>query len=256
MSSSALPSTSSDAPFPAELSEEAPLDPPEHPTDPAYLEETPILNYRHARVQAFIRQTVADDDDTTTKAVKLYYAVRDSIWYDPYGPFYRPDHYQASFVLARGRGFCINKAALLCAVGRAVGIPSRMGFATVRNHLATRQLLERIGTNLFVFHGYTDFYLNGGWVKATPAFNRELCLRHDVIPLEFDGRTDALFQSYNLKQQRFMEYVTFHGIYTDVPVNAILKAWRDIYGVERVDGWIEEMQKNSPAGQRDFYREE
>jgi len=79
------------------------------------------------------------------KAVKLYYAVRDGIWYDPYYPFYLAEHYRASNVLKSGRGFCVSKASLLCALGRACGVPSRVGFATVRNHLATRQLIEFFG---------------------------------------------------------------------------------------------------------------
>jgi transglutaminase-like putative cysteine protease len=58
------------------------------------------------------------------KAVKLYYAVRDGIWYDPYYPFYRAEHYRASNVLKSGRGFCVSKASLLCALGRACGVPS------------------------------------------------------------------------------------------------------------------------------------
>ena len=139
-------------------------------------------------------QTIADyaagvlkntDDDPISIAIKLYYAVRDAIWYNPYLPFFRPKHYRASNVLKRGQAFCVGKASLLCALGRVCGIPSRVGFATVRNHLATKQLLEFLGTDLFVYHGFVEFYLAGKWVKATPAFNIELCRKHKVIPLEF-----------------------------------------------------------------------
>ncbi|MGD8210981.1 MAG: transglutaminase-like domain-containing protein, partial [Desulfobacterales bacterium] len=107
------------------------------------------------------------ENDPISRAVALYYAVRDVIWYDPYLPFYRPEHYRASNVLKKGRAFCIGKASLLCALGRVSGIPSRVGFATVRNHLATRQLIEFLGTDLFVYHGFVEFYLAGKWVKAT-----------------------------------------------------------------------------------------
>src|SRR3990167_7232802 len=46
----------------------------------------------------------------------------------------------ASACLARGSGFCVAKAALLAAAARASGIPARVGFADVRNHLTTPRL--------------------------------------------------------------------------------------------------------------------
>ena len=159
-----------------------------------YLSPTAILDSDHPAVRAFARDAVRAAADTApAKAVRLYYAVRDGIWYDPYQPFHRPEHYRASHVLAVGRAFCVGKAGLLCALGRACGIPARVGFADVRNHLTTRQLRDFLGSDLFVFHGYTEFWLEGRWVKATPAFNVELCRRHRVAPLEFDGCTDSHF---------------------------------------------------------------
>ena len=144
--------------------------------DPIYLRPTAILDSDHPRIAAFARQSAGQVNDPVEQAVRIYYAVRDGIRYDPYYPFYLPEHYRASHVLASGRGYCVCKASLLCALGRSLGIPSRVGFATVRNHLATRQLIEFLGSDLFVYHGYTDFFLDGKWVKATPAFNKELCL--------------------------------------------------------------------------------
>jgi len=178
-----------------------------------------------------------------TKAVRLYYAVRDGIRYDPYYPFFLPFHYRASQVLKAGRGFCIPKVSLLCAAGRACGIPSRAGFAHVRNHLATRQLLEFMGSDIFVFHGFTEFFLEGKWVKATPAFNRELCERHGVTPLEFNGREDSIFQPYNDEKQKFMDYVEFLGSYADIPVDEIIASFNKTYGRERVQGWIASFEK-------------
>ncbi len=140
--------------------------------------------------------------------------------------------------MKRGRSFCVPKASLLCALGRASGIPSRVGLADVRNHLATKQLIDFIGSNLFVYHGFVEFYLEGKWVKATPAFNSSLCRRHKVLPLEFNGREDSLFQPYKLDNQKFMEYIKFHGLYADVPVDEIVAAWKKAYGEERVQAWI------------------
>jgi transglutaminase-like putative cysteine protease len=225
--------------------------------DKRYLLPTAIIDSDHERVIHFaMAATDGDDRDLVEMAVKLYYAVRDGIWYDPYYPFYLPEHYRASNVLASGRGYCVCKASLLCALGRACGIPSRVGFATVRNHLATRQLIEYLGSDLFVYHGYTEFYLNAKWVKATPAFNIELCKRHNVIPLDFNGLEDSIFHAYNVERKQFMEYVDYHGTYADIPVETIVAAWEKAYGKERVRKWISEFEKAGGQSKRDFNGEE
>ncbi len=218
--------------------------------DPCYLQPTPILDAQHPSVRSFAREAVAGSTEPVEKAVLLFYAVRDGIWYDPYTPFYRPEHYRASRTLAAGRGFCIPKAALLCTLGRACGIASRIGFATVRNHLTSRQLFEFMGTDLFVYHGYTEFFLRGRWVKATPTFNIELCQRYKVAPLGFDGVHDAMLQEYNREKKRFMEYVDIHGVHADVPVEAIVAAWKSAYGVERVAAWTAALEKGRMTGRR------
>ena len=64
-----------------------------------------------------------------------------------------------------------------------------------------------MGTDLFVYHGYTDLCLDGKWVKATPAFNLALCTRFRVKPLEFDGRDDSIFHPFDEDDRRHMEYL-------------------------------------------------
>ncbi len=204
-----------------------------------YLRPTDVIDSDHPAVQAFARQATAPcGDDPAEQAAALFYAVRDRIRYDPYMPFYRPEHYRASATLALGRGYCVGKAVLLCALGRAVGIASRLGFADLRNHLATPLLLETLGSDLFVHHGYTEFWLHGRWVKATPAFNAELFRRQGVTPVDFDGRHDAVLPSRADDGRPFIEYLADHGPRADVPVEAIVAAWRRTYGNERVDRWI------------------
>jgi len=215
-----------------------------------------MIDSDHPSIIEFARRITVNSPDSLDQAVKIYYAVRDGIRYDPYTPFYLPEHYQASSILKARRGYCVCKAALLCALGRALGIPSRVGFATVRNHLATKQLLEYLGTDLFVYHGYTDFFLQGKWVKATPAFNKELCIRHKVAPLEFTGLEDSIFQPYNLENNLFMEYTEFLGTYADIPVKKIVAAWEVAYGKERVRDWIQSFEESKGRKKRNFYREE
>jgi len=221
-----------------------------------YLVPTAIIDSDHESIMDYARKSIGGSVEPVEIAVKLYLAVRDGILYDPYAPFYLPEHYRASDVLKRGRSFCVPKASLLCALGRACGIPSRVGFADVRNHLATKQLIEFLGSDLFVYHGFTEFWLEEKWVKATPAFNSDLCKRHRVPPLEFNGREDSIFQPYNLQSQRFMEYVAFHGVYADVPVDRIVAEWEKTYGRDRVRDWIKRFEEAAGRGLADFVREE
>ncbi len=135
-------------------------------------------------------------------------------------------------------------------------VPSRVGFANVRNHLVTKQLLDFMGNNVFVYHGFVEFYLEGKWIKATPAFNRELCIKHKVVPLEFNGREDSIFQPYNLENQKFMEYVEFLGVYADIPVDIIVEAWKRAYGEDIIKRWIRMFKERGDQSLSDFESEE
>ncbi len=222
-----------------------------------YLSATEIIDSDHPSIIDYAAVILKNNDgDPISKAIKLYYAVRDGIWYDPYLPFFRPEHYRASIVLKKGRAFCVGKASLLCALGRACGIPSRVGFATVRNHLATKQLIEFLGTDLFVYHGFVEFYLADNWVKATPAFNVELCRKHKVLPLEFNGREDSIFHPFSSDNKQFMEYVDDHGTYADIPVDELVTGWEKIYGIDRVRRWIEGYRNSVGESGRDFDAED
>jgi len=224
--------------------------------DVGYLTPTSIIDSDHPSIKDYASVIVRGSKEPIEIAVKLYLAVRDNILYDPYSPFYLPEHYRASYVLKRGRSFCVPKASLLCALARACGIRARIGFADVRNHLATKQLIKFMGSDLFVYHGFVECYLEGKWVKATPAFNIDLCRKHHVPPLEFNGREDSLFQAYNLQNQRFMEYIDFRGPYADIPVGQIVAAWEKAYGKDRVTNWIRKLQEGNDRSLSDFAKEE
>ena len=228
-----------------------------NPENKLYLSATSIIDSDSKPIIDYA-QTVTEsaDKDPISKAICLYYAVRDGIWYDPYTPFYRPEHYRSSVVLKRGRAFCIGKASLLCALGRACGIPSRVGFADVHNHLATKQLIEYLGSDIFTYHGFVEFFLDGKWVKATPAFNKELCRKAKVTPLEFNGREDSIFQPYNEEKKLFMQYIKNHGTYADIPVDQIVDAWKAVYGQERVKQWIANFEKRGEKFDHSFISED
>ena len=184
----------------------------------------------HPAVISFARENSAGKDEREL-AVALYYAVRDQVRYNPFLDFSDEGVYRGSQCLATGEGFCVGKAALLAACARAGGIPARVGFADVKNHLTTPALRARMGTDLFYYHGYTELLLEGKWVKATPAFNLSLCERFRVKPLEFDGREDSIFHPFDADERRHMEYLRDRGTHADVPVEEIVKVFRELYPV-------------------------
>ena len=172
-------------------------------------------------------------------AVSLYYAVRERLRYNPWRVRFAAEDYLASEVLNRDPsegGHCIDKALLLAAAARALGIPSRLHFANVRNHIGTARLEEKLGTDLLVYHGYTELYLGDAWVAATPAFNAELCEKLGVAPLEFDGVHSSIFQEY-AEGERFMEYIQDHGSFVDIPLSDMVAAWSKHYPAVLEAGW-------------------
>lgn len=200
-----------------------------------FLQPGRYVDSGHPDVRAFAEDITRRIGPLRTKIVALYYAVRDRFRYDPYAIDMSDRCFSASGVLETQSGFCISKAALLAATARVVGVPARLGFADVKNHLTSRRLRAMMGTDEFVYHGYAELWLDGRWVKATPAFNASLCERTGTRALEFDGRNDSIFQPLDLSGRRFMEYLRERGSFADVPVEAIRQAFRQAY--PGIDGW-------------------
>jgi len=198
-------------------------------TNPEYLTPTYFIDSDSEQVQSFAATHANPTALYIEKAVQLYYAVRDTIRYDPYDV--QPDRHtlKASTVVKKGSGFCVAKAVLLAASARCFNIPARLGFADVTNHLSTARLRGLMKSNLFIYHGYTELYLNDKWVKATPAFNLSLCNRFQVKPLEFNGIHDSIFHEYDNQGNRHMEYVVDHGHFADLPFERIFCAYEKQY---------------------------
>lgn len=203
------------------------MQPPATPV-PAHLAPSPIIDSDHPEVIAFARAH-AQGDTVRERAVSLTLAVRDGFLYDPYRIELTPAGMRASQVIANGYGWCVPKATLLAAVCRATGIPARLGFADVRNHLSTERMRQTMKTDLFIWHGYTDIFIDGAWRKATPAFNLSLCDKFGLHPLEFDGVHDSLYHAFDRAGNRHMEYVNQRGSFDDVPLDQIMADFRVVY---------------------------
>lgn len=190
-----------------------------------YLNPTFFIDSDHEDVIQYTKSIVKEESDPIEQAKALYLAVRDGIFYSPYDLKLNHQSLKASNLLNRTPkvGYCIEKACLLAACGRVLGIPTRLGFGNVRNHIGTEKLIEELKTDLMVFHGYTEFYLNGKWVKATPAFNIELCHKLNVTPLEFDGQNDSVLQQFDASGNDYMEFEHDYGQFHDVPHDLFIR---------------------------------
>lgn len=189
---------------------------------------TSTIDCDHPLVRAFAQAHAMGADDRE-RAVSLYRAVRDGLRYDPYRIDLSERGMKASTALAQGHGWCVPKAVVLAAVARAAGIPARLGFADVRNHLSTERLRQTMKTDVFAWHGYTALWIDGAWRKATPAFNLSLCEKFGLLPLEFDGVDDSLYHPYDRAGQRHMEYVNERGQFDDLPLDAIRATFAELY---------------------------
>lgn len=194
-----------------------------------YLKPTQFLDCEDPSVVDYTHEISGGNTSEAAKIQSLFYSIRDSVRYDPYRIDFRPDAMKASATLSRGYGFCITKAILLAAAARVLRIPSRLGFADVKNHLNTKKLKELMQTDIFAFHGYAELHIDGKWVKATPAFNASLCERFNVAPLEFDGSHDALLQQCDRSGNQYMEYVNDHGLFADLPFDMMITAFKKHY---------------------------
>jgi transglutaminase-like putative cysteine protease len=123
-----------------EVTMQTPITPSNDPS--AYLAPGRYVDSDHSAVIAFARRVADRAMAPREIAVKLYYAVRDEFLYDPYCFDTTVEGLKGSRVIEAGRGFCVPKAALLAAAARVLGVPARLGYADVRNHLRRKRLQD------------------------------------------------------------------------------------------------------------------
>lgn len=204
---------------------------PSHTDLNTFLEPTSIIDSDNTLIREQARSLVRGKTSPADQAVSLFYFVRDEISYNLYVSRSLPEHFKASNTLTRGEGYCVQKAVLLSALARATGIPSSLSFARIKNNLIPTHTLQQLGSNIFPFHGYTELFIDGKWVKATPAFDIRLCRKLDLIPVEFDGYHDAMFPPNNREGKRHIEYLQDLGRnYHDVPLETLQKTLLEHFG--------------------------
>jgi transglutaminase-like putative cysteine protease len=203
--------------------------------DGVYLASAEYIDSDHPAIVALAN---SGRGGSAIEQARRYYLTAREIRYDPDLDYSDPEIYRASSVLREGAGYCVGKAALFAALCRAGGIPARIAFADVTNHLSSERLREKMGTNYFAWHGFTEVRLGDAWVKASPTFNSTLCDRFGVVALDFDGATDALLQAYDGAGRTFMQYEVLHGAFHDVPAKFLMREMARLYPNLRHSGGL------------------
>lgn len=197
-----------------------------------YLEPTFFIDSNHQDVIAYTKKIIQHETNKKNQAILIYNAVRDDFMYNPYNINLKHEELKASTLVNRESksGYCTEKACLLAACLRVVGIPSRLCFFDVRNHIGIDKFINIIKTDVLTMHACTDIYLNEKWVKATPAFNKALCDKLGVPVLEFDGENDSIFQQFDENGNQFMEYLHDFGTFHDIPHDMFVAQLKKHYG--------------------------
>lgn len=196
-------------------------------TNRVFLASAEYVDSDHPQVREAAARLIRHAGTAASIACRLFDAVRDMPYTAP--DFDRLDSFRASTVLAEGRGYCVAKASAFTALCRAAGLPARLGFADVSNHLATPRVLELMGGGVFAWHGYAEVLLDGRWLKVSPTFDSALCARMGVAVLTFDGAHDAHLQAFDQGGRAFMRYDRMHGTFHDVPARFLAGEMKRLY---------------------------
>ncbi len=195
-----------------------------------YLRPTRVMDSDAPSIREKAQSLTGGKESDREKAVALYYFVRDCIWHEPYATGFELEDYKASGTLEKGHGFCTHKSILLAALARAAGIPARIGFADIRDHLLSYKFRKMIGGgNLLIYHGYAEMYIDGRWVHASPAVDAATCQQNGFVPVEFDGINDHRDSEYNLRGRRHIEWVMDRGTRSDFPWDEIRTAAQEFW---------------------------
>tara|TARA_R110002049_G_scaffold61169_2_gene163272 strand:- start:1658 stop:2293 length:636 start_codon:yes stop_codon:yes gene_type:complete len=194
-----------------------------------YSQPTYYFDFENNSVQNLISEFKTTELNDKEKAIGIYTKVRDNWKYDPYSISLLREKYKSSLIAEKQSGNCVEKSIILISCLRALGIPARLHLGKVKNYIAVEKLTEKFGSNELTPHGMVNVYLNNKWLKMSPAFNKSLCEKLNVEPLDFDGENNSFLQQFNSEGNRFMEYIDDYGYFDDVPVDFMIKNVKEHY---------------------------
>lgn len=159
-----------------------------------FLETTYYCDLHNPAIRHLAERLTLDLTTDKTKAVRLFYWVRDNILYGV-GNWRK----KASETLKSHVGTCTNKANLLVALLRASDIPAGYRVLRVKGRdyfgpIAPPSLRHRVRANTIHIHAYA--FLNEKWIKCDPSDDIVLSQKTNYFnpqskAVEWDGENDA-----------------------------------------------------------------
>ena len=192
------------------------------------LHPTEFIDPTHPSIVECLASLQVDTLSPPEQAQVLFEFVRDKIRYEFMAKFEK-DEYVASQTLAKGKGFCVQKALLLCALGRAAKIPTALVLSDLRDNTLPEKIVSAMGTNIMYHHGFNAFYLNGSWIKVDASLSADLVAKKGYRLVEFDGERDALQEATTQAGNPHAEYVCIHGLYADLPFDQMIQTFMNAY---------------------------
>jgi transglutaminase-like putative cysteine protease len=187
------------------------------------MEATRFIDSDAESAQACVANLGIGDRSDRDRARAVFEYVRDEIAYDFTAPT-DPDAYRASTILANGKGHCVRKALLLCALGRTAGLPTALVFSDLRDHTLSDSIVQMMGTDILHHHGLNAFYLDGRWILADATTPKKSAEKKGFRLVAFDGTTDALGAETTVDGTPHLDYVTFHGMHADLPFTELMRS--------------------------------
>ena len=212
-----------------------------------YLKPSFTIESDHKLIREKADELIRNQEDAIDKAKSLFYFVRDQIKYTIFVQIRHEEDYKATTTLQKAKGYCVQKAVLMTALARATGIPARLGFADIIDRMLPQQYIDIQGTNVTVYHGFVELYLNGRWIMVEPAYDPNACKRYRILPVDFDGEHDAKIHPTDIDGKLHTEYVKFHGSFQDLPHTQIINATKQAYGQDFFELWYKTMESKYQA---------
>ena len=187
-----------------------------------FMQPTFFIDSDHESIVKLASNLTRASDPPEIRAEQLFIYVRDEIEYNFPNPLEK-ENYIASKILARGKGYCITKAVLLCALARAAQIPTAIIHSDLLDHTLPPHVQELMGTNIMYFHAFNSFLLGGKWIRADASQSYELIKRKGYHLVEFDPTKDSLLPETMPDGRPHAEYLKIYGTYSDFPFDGLFK---------------------------------
>ncbi len=144
--------------------------------------------------------------------------MRDAIAYDMTPLLPSRDCWRATRTIARGEGFCEQKACVLVALLRAAGVPAAMGFQHIRDHQLVGTRFEApLHGGVIICHGFVWIHLDAAWWAADPTLDASLCAARGYRVVQLQRGAHSRLPRTTLDGQPHFEILNEFGPLRNLP---------------------------------------